>query len=564
MNIFTTIITSDHPPQPFYKRLALAIPLTALFTLIQIQQSLAVGRLSALPQYDDVVHHLDALTQLQAIRSGDPLAFIKAMLSTWSVSASTLGYLLLGPAPWSTYAINALLILAMLALIDWITPNASLRVKSSCWIVALCLPLMGHTITDFRPDFAAAFATAGAILAVLMINASPATRKAAVIAGVLTGIALLAKPHIFAATIVYVGIAGLIMTLREIYQCRKDPDSKYRDLLINIALTASISTVIASAHFARFGLLYFNYFWENTFGDRAKNWDRNLAGFENIDYFLRGQGGTLVFGRQLLPILILAAAGTLSVILARQRALKHYIIQLWIVSFGCLIIPATNATKNPYFALVFGVLVLIIAIIGLRHMLAHQQSTINRLHRAVGLVVSITLIVWSVAAFDFPRNTPGAITPTSRPGFDPAASDAMARSVAQELVDARPLADQALKASGKPGEVQVYLTTSGYVNKDTLAYLILLEGHSNWHFSHGTFIENPEYHTQRIAKAHLIVANEPGVADEQGRPLIHRYQGDQATAQLLEIIRADPSLKEIASIPSPAGPEIIIFVRADR
>ncbi len=566
MSIFDSFYNSDESTGSIRSRLPINLALTAVFTLLQIQQSIAFGRLSAIQQYDDVVYHINGLARLEILRQGGMLALLDSfwnqiMWAPWGVLAATLGFTFFGPDPWSIYVINGLLVLAMLSIIDWLTPGATLRVKVMCWIVALCLPMMGHAITDFRPDFAAAFATAAAILAVLRINASPRARKAAVIAGALAGIALLAKPTIFAATIVYIGIGGMAMTLREIYLCRKNPDSKWRDLFINIVITASTTALVASIHYYRFGHIYFNYFWENTFGDRAKHWDRQLTGFENIEYFLTGPGGILVFGRQLLPLLILAAAGTLSILLSRQSALKNYIIQLWIVSIGCLLIPATNATKNPYFALVFSVLLLIIAMMGLRHMLTSSPNTITKPRRAAQLLLATTIIIWSIAAFDFPRTTPGAITPTSRIGFKPAASDAMTLAIAQALIDARPIADEALKASGKRGQIHTYLTTSGYANKDTLAYLILREGHGRWNFSHGSFLANPEDHIQHIAKAHLIVAVEPGVADEQGRPLIHRYPGDQEVAQTLQIIRADPGLQGVASIPSPAGPATIIFVR---
>ncbi len=580
MSIFGPVYETAHEKVSLQRRLAICIPFAVVFTILQLQQSLAIGRLSSLPQYDDVVYHTNGLYRLSILREGGMLSLLESywnqmMWTPWGVLASTFGFALFGIDPWSIYAINGLLVLAMLFLVDWATAGASFRVKLACWIFVLCLPIMGHTVTDFRPDFAAAIATAAAILVVLRMSALESARKTAAVAGVFIGLAMLAKPTIFAATLVYIGAAGILMTIREAIAIRKNPDLHWKGLSINIAVTWIVAIFVAGTHYFRFGHVYFNYFWVNTFGGRAKHWDRGLDGFENFDYFLRGPAGIVMFGRELLPILILAVAGTIFALARKHKVLGKYLLQVWVIAAFCLLVPATNTTKNPYFALVFGMLLVMIAVMGLRQMLSGPVVSIKDLckdwgkvlhknvRRIAELSLAIVLVVWAVVAFDFPRSTPGAITPTSRPGFDPTATDAMARAVAGALIQARPIAQEAFDQTDQRGVIQTYITASGYINKDTLAYIIIHAGQGRWPIAHGAFLESPEAHADPVSKSHLIIAFEDGILDEQGRPLIHRFPGGSFPEQTLSVIRADPGLQEFARIPSPSGPAAIVFVRTD-
>lgn len=566
-----TTSPAHRKPTRVLVRIAMCVVLAGAFTAAQIRRSMATGRLASLPQYDDVTYMLQGLARERVLREDGPIAFVRNMVesplwSPWGSLGATLGYAALGMREWAPYAVNGLLLLALLLLIDRAMRGASIAVKLVCWMLALAIPLSAHAIADFRPDFATAFATAAAMLCILRIRATVSARRAAALAGAVAAAALLAKPTVFAATVVYLGGSGVIMVTRELLRLRSASraDGSIKHLAVNVGVCAGAAMILIAPQYALQHKAYWYYFKINTFGDRAALWDRGLSGLENVGYFLTGPAGELMFGPMLIPLMAVAIGGTVFALTRKERDTGWRLVQLWIAAVGCLTLPSMNATKNPYFGLVFGTLVLFIAVIGLREVFGALAARSGRW--ATGTALGCTALLTLAAGINHPATTPGdAFNPTSQPGFDAAASD----GTAETLADAVVAAVEAARGRQAPvlGEAfpTVHFTGSGYMNQHTMSYLLMRRGYPRWTTTDSAAIDDRVRLARGVAMADVVVAFEPGFADERGQSLMHdRFPGNRVLDISLGFAAADGGLIEAARVPSPAGPAAIVFARLGR
>lgn len=560
---------------PLWSRLAVALAFTVLFTAAQVRHSLEVGRLAVVPQYDDIVYHMQAIARLESLRHGGVLGLLidlrdHPLWSPWCGLLSTFAYAICGVQPWALYAANGVLVFAMLWLIDRLTVGATLRVRIACWVFILSTAIAAHAVTEFRPDIACAIATAAAVFAVLRLDANRGGYRAAVIAGGCVAAALLVKPTVFAATTVFIGTAGILMVARELVRCRVREDASIRSLVGKVAVCAGVGVGLAAPHYVwqairaaqTGGQSYFQYFYLNIFGADKQIWDKGLRGLDNIAYFIDGPAGQLMFGRGVALIFGIAALGTVSAIVRRRRTLSVFMLQAWAVAAVCLLMPASNPVKNPHFGDVFGMITVMIAAVGLRHLLTPLSRPAGPVLRYAALAVPLAMLVGTASVADFARATPGSLNPTSRPGFDPEPVEAMLDRVVDAMIEARRVAEDARRADGQRGPFIVFFPTSGYINKDTTAYLIARKGHGLWSISHAHKVADPVRHAELTAAASVVVVYEPGTADASGMPIAHEVFPSTPIAGLTASMAAhDGGLTLIDRVPSPAGPAVCVYAR---
>ena len=560
---------------PVATRVGICTALTALFTTVQLRFSIDRARLSVVPQYDDIVYHLQGIERLKHLREGGVLGLLanfrdQPLWSPWGGIVSTTGYAIFGVRPWALYAMNAILVFALLWFVDRLTVGASLWKRIGCWLLVLSTQLAAHTVTEFRPDIACAIPTAAAIFAILRIDAGSGGRRTATVAGLCAATAFLIKPTVFAATTTFIGFAGIVMVGRELVRCRMSERASVRTLVSKIARCGVVTVVLVAPHFSwqaykaakGGGVNYLQYFYEHIFGTSSAIWDKHLHGWDNFAYFLDGPSGQLMFGRSVIPLFIIAALGTASAFVRREKTLALFLAQSWIVAGFTLLMPAMNKVKNPHFGDVFGVIVLMIAAISMRHLLTPPARAIAPLMRRATLAVSLGLLVSMLTLADYARQTPGSLNATSRPAFDPRATEAMLDKVADAMIEAREIAEESKRQRGERGPFRVFFPTSGYVNKDTAAYTIARKGYPLWSIDHGHKVGDKAFHAEQIAHAHVVVAYEPGVADEHGMDLIHEvFPSTKFVQETVDMAGNDAGLLLVARVPSPAGPAICVFAR---
>ncbi|HEY2944983.1 MAG TPA: hypothetical protein VGN09_21295, partial [Vicinamibacteria bacterium] len=106
-------------------RVLLWIVLSAGFTLIIVQWSLRHGRLILPPTYDDVGYLADGLSRLEVLyrdRLPGLLAehFRHPPHSPFSSYLALAGFALFGAHDWAPYASNVIIVLALLAFVDYL------------------------------------------------------------------------------------------------------------------------------------------------------------------------------------------------------------------------------------------------------------------------------------------------------------------------------------------------------------------------------------------------------------------------------------------------------------
>jgi len=200
-------------------RLLLGIALSAAFTGSVIHYSQRHGRLQYPPTYDDVAYMSDAAERVAYLEEHKNVGdLVKHTLASppHSPLAAALGvpaFLIFGMKDWAPYAANGLLVLALLAMVDFLFRDRPTVVRLAMAALALSLPLTGLLVFEFRPDPATAMMSGFAVALAFerFIVESSWRRPAAV--GAAFGLAILFKPSFFVlvSAVVAATMAGVLM-----------------------------------------------------------------------------------------------------------------------------------------------------------------------------------------------------------------------------------------------------------------------------------------------------------------------------------------------------------------
>ncbi len=253
---------------------ALAVGLTALRT------SLATGRLSQDSTYDDVGYLIDGLQRVRLLHADGVSAFASDLVrrpphSAFSTGLAIVGFLAFGEHDWAPYVANLLLVAGSLYLLA--TPFRQLGgwLPSLAPLALATVPLLQTAVIEFRPDYAVGLATAG-FCALLVPCASRAPAPQDVRwgwAGVVLGLALLAKPPFLPHTLLLAGaMAGAIVVAHRglrLFSRAWWNSAEVRGAARFLATGA----VVALPYYAVNGAHVVEYFRTNTFSGRhAELW----------------------------------------------------------------------------------------------------------------------------------------------------------------------------------------------------------------------------------------------------------------------------------------------------
>ena len=135
--------------------IGLALTLAAIIAFLSLRLAKQFGRLSVPPLYDDVSYFVEAARWLSAVQINGIAANLGGLLhqhAPFSSLTAIIGLILIPEGYVGPYVINAVILLAFLLGIAHLTWRRPFVDIATCLVVAACVPMFWHTMTEARPD----------------------------------------------------------------------------------------------------------------------------------------------------------------------------------------------------------------------------------------------------------------------------------------------------------------------------------------------------------------------------------------------------------------------------
>ena len=197
---------------------ATSVIFAGLMTYFGVLLSVEYGHLSMPAGYDDVSYLLDGQRWLSQFASGGVWSSFVGLLDQHAplqTLTAAIGFAVFGPYDWGPYCVNGV----YLALTLWagfrLVEHENAPAPAS-FLLVLCLgliPFFQTTITEFRPDLFTGILVGFSVVGLFGAPIFRASRAKQFAAGLLFGLALLAKPSEFLASGFVIAVAVLLSTL---------------------------------------------------------------------------------------------------------------------------------------------------------------------------------------------------------------------------------------------------------------------------------------------------------------------------------------------------------------
>jgi len=525
------------------------------FSALALSYSSQYGRLLFEVDYEDVITHLDGLERYRDFADGGVVSFLSEYVKTpphaplHSMMAAG-AFAVFGVHDWAPYAANVFVLFGLFgAVLYVIRPLATLPVNVLAIIFAAGFPITFLSIYDFRPDYPAAVFSVWGVLLLMNWNPLRNSRLQGFLAGGAFACALLAKPTVFPYTVALGGAVLAVALLR----AQTRPYSFAR-AVVSIGRTWPFfvaNIVIALPHFIVAGPRLVEYMIRNQIGADKASWSLKGSFFENSAYHLLGYSGSFQLGDQRWIALGLVVVG--STLMIFSRPLRNALFSLdfpvltgiaGIALFGV----AINHHGNPYFGLVFQILLILLALLTLAAGW-NVVTTRNQPWRFAGICLAGLLFISpSLLGSPWPRFRHAEHRAKLEViKYARSVNEAVYRALSEDLVSA----DQA----------NVLITTYGIVSNHTLQWLADKEmvplnfvGLPNK--SEQDLIQFLNQRDEYHPGFDFVVATEPGAYG------VHDFLPSARTAGfMLKQVRENPEFFEIGHIPVPDGTSVRIFQR---
>jgi hypothetical protein len=511
-----------------------------LFTLIQVRFSFDQYRLAQAPFYDDVVYFCDALARLDVLYNQGCAPMLRTFIaipahSPYSTIMALLGFLIFGIKDWAPYMMNCLLVLALLACVDYLMRGTKIWQRLLVCLIVLCIPLSGIMVLDCRPDLAWGLAAAMAVLLPLRGPFVGAPRRYQLAAGIWCAAALICKPTICPLTLFSVGIAWIAATI-----CDRLADPEHFSFKrVRTAWLFAILPVVVLA-----SPVYFNardildYIHLSLHGPGPNFWGSPKTTSAKILFYVSGFAGDQMFHHQLHLILIVLALGAIVVIWRAirdgnpARVRLYRMIALGLICFITWLIPTLLDVANPFFGTQFQTLMILGMVLVLRMLLIHAKGLASK-----GFAIAFLLLcTWGAiqnASFVVPWRVPSAL----------------ARNNAKVLHDV----EQVLLHHAATDD-HVFFTATGWLNCRTMQYVLRQDG-TMVQTTDSAFSVDPKLLWARMNWADFIIASDSGVTEFDTR------QPGLPFDQSLQLARQRKDFVQIAAVPCETGKRFFIFQR---
>jgi hypothetical protein len=424
-------------------------------------------------------------------------------------------------------------VLALLLLVDARLGSAPLWQRLATFLFVLTFPYTAWVPGEFRPDLACGIVTAAGLTHMLRGSWLDSPWKHRTTAGICCGLALFIKPTVFLLTLTLFAATLVVVVLRDCFAQRVRVG--WRSLAVSLLPALGAVAVIAGPYYLVGGVRIWRYFYDNAIGSQLQVWEMRASFQDHFWFYLTGAGGSAMFGRLfsgMFGLMLLIAAATVAV---RKTAGLLLVVPFAAVGFLTWFLPTLHAEKTCFFGATFGFFFLFTFLEALVVLLRGHPVGGSRIPAAALGVLCIVLSCWW---WHFPRTDP-------RPGT--------ARVTDCNRV--LPAVYQAVKACRKPA-CNIFLTATGYLNRDVLEYLALQDGVFDLQFSSSPFSRELTDYREKMTRADVVVAGEAGngLTNEN-------FASGPLQEQTLSMVRDDPDFVEAAALATSNGKRFFVFRR---
>jgi hypothetical protein len=516
-----------------YFRVLVWVFVSAVFTMLVVKYSMSHGKLLCPPFYDDVAYFEDALHRLAVLERGGPVALIPDYLhfsphSPFSSTMALAAFRVLGVHQWAPYVANGVIILALLLLVDHLAGHAPFYKKFAIILLVLSVPVSTEAVYEFRPDFAAALACAAGVALVLWRPFTEVKARDRFAAGACIGLALLFKPPTSPLTFAVMVVAIVVSVVLE----RSFSGAKWKTLGKSHAQFLVPAILIPLPHYLLTWEENYHYVYDPVFGNTRSVWESHFTRLGHLLYYLRGEGGQVMLGAELYPLLAIIGVGTVVLMRRKQWNALSRLSALAIATAIAYAIPTYVRMKQPFLGNCFDWLLILMAVYVLVQFANGSQGA-----WILFLVMAALCCVHRMVFIDRTDN---------------AASELV---LAQNRVNKGLY--QALRIAMPDRYSRIYMTTTGGVSPAALDYYFRRDTRQPLNIGDNPFTDHLEVHRREITVAEFVIASEPG----NGLAFGDFVKSESVQAQTLDMVRLSHEFQQIAAFPALNGKSYFLFRR---
>lgn len=538
------MIVPTSTPARLWPTALLAILIAVAFTGLHLRQSLAMGRLSAPPTYDDVTYMADAQRRLLTFYAEGPLeTLIEAVRepphSPWNTALAMGAFMVFGTQDWAPAAVNGVGVAGLLLWLAWRGRELSLVWQGVIAAFLLTWPFAGQVIVHFRPDLACGLVVAWTTLLIARGPWVTADRRRHWLAGVGLALALWIKPTFSPVTLALVAIALAARAVSDFVLVRPRPG--WRQVAVSWARCLGVGAVVAAPYYLVASRRVYEYVHFHSFGVFKDVWEPALAGAERWLYYLAGPGGQLLLSEWLYLWAALAVASAVVAWRWHRRAFRAVpaVAAVFLATYVLVTLPAH---KNVFLGAALPALMLLTSVEMAVFLVATSRS-LSAVPAACARAVPVALLLIGGARFDWPESY------TEEGRF-------LAR---HEVLEQRALLERVheILLPGDDAGLHVFFTYIGpYLNPSLLEYRLGQSGVRRVTCTNLQMNRSPAALERELATATHVVAWSTGNPNA-----IQWLPGAVDGQRILDRLAGDRSYVLLAELPSPGGGVVFVFQR---
>ena len=533
-----------------------ALLLALGFTLLGVQYSLARGRLSQDPTYDDSSYLYEAGRRLAVLYDRGLIAYVANLFhdtphAPFTDLGAELSFSVFGLHDWVPYVfVNGPVILVLLLSIAYFARSVSLAARIAMMSFALSIPFVVIGLQEYRPDFAGALFTAlGAALAVeaALYRTGPRRDRQFLVSGVFFGVALVTKAVFFVHTLTMEALSvatacALVWWEARAALTRREVGRTWVGIAGRIGLP---SLLIWLPYILVNFRETFGYFFDFALGKNSHVSEIKGGLAASLHFYTVGYAGFYMLGYTFFVGLALYALCLAFVVGSRnwkELLFQGFLLGLAVVSLGSIIL---NQRENHYFGVPADVLLLFMLLRAVA--VAWRRWCVTRPRAAWGVALLAALGVVNLCLLN-----PAVIWPYSVPAINYIVN--RGNSLNERLLDDiwRELGPRVVLPGDAP---QVFVTRGGFVTAPTMRWLALKAGR-RLGFTDVWTDNNLDVTRTLLQAATFVVApedNATGVYNENASYEL-RFEVERLLANT-------PGLRLLRRYPgSPGGPAFRLFV----
>ncbi|MBU3549914.1 hypothetical protein [Polynucleobacter sp. MWH-Berg-3C6] len=502
-----------------------------------LKNSFEFGRLAFIPTYDDVSYFLDALTRYIKFINGDIfLVFLDAVANPPHAPIIALqaifSYMVFGVNDWAPYVTNIwILLFALLGAATVIRGIAMGR-----WILFLYIltaPALGAAVVEFRPDIAAGMLTA---ISVTMAIYGVTDKARGILirqvtwSGLIFGCALWAKPSAFIYTL---GLMTFGLILSFIFV---SVNSRYFSVqsFKRAAVILAIGAVLSAPYYLLAGHRVIEYTWDAIVRDKSI-WAIDMDWGTHVRFYLFGQGGRFMMGLHVWAAMLSIGIAIMCRWANPLQRIRFFIL-IFVILVGYIVV-TVNSVKTHFLGVSFQLLLLIFSLLVFSDLM--RQSKIWTIRLLMTFLVSISLL---------------SIQPAGFWGFKNSAQTQSINNVVATVIDRL-----AILSNKNSHPKTVFITFTGFLNRDVLLYGLLKQGISSMKIDSWFFRPQEEDPNQvfgrAIDRADIVIAASEGASvSSSGMP------SNKILPLTLSLVKHNNNFKLLEIIPAGQG-NIYLYVR---